>query len=87
MEPLQRHHKVLHAGHAVPLAAKPADELEAQLCREAAQVAQAHLLQQVASVSPQHHVDVHVLSALAVAAAERTEAEEGTRCCQALMNV
>lgn len=66
MESLEGQDVVVHAGHAVALAAQPADELETQLGREAAQVAEAHLLQKAAGVAPQHHVDVHVLGALAV---------------------
>lgn len=61
MEPLERRDEIVDVGHAVSLAAQPADELEAQLCREAAQVAEAHLLQEVSGVTPEHHVDVHVL--------------------------
>lgn len=70
MEPLQRRDKVVHTGHAGALPTQPADELEAQLCREAAQVTEAHLLQEVAGVAPQHHVDVHVLRTLRLPAGE-----------------
>lgn len=66
MKPLQGKHKIIDVGHAVSLAAQPAYELEAELCREASQVAEPHLLQEVTSVAPQHHVNVHVLSALAI---------------------
>lgn len=66
VKPLQREHKVVHVGHAVSLAAQPAYQFEAQLCGEAAQVAKPHLLQEVAGVAPQHHVDVHVLCALPI---------------------
>lgn len=66
MKPLQREHKVIDVGHAVALAAQPAYELEPELCGEAAQVAEPHLLQEVTGVAPQHHVDVHVLCALPI---------------------
>ena len=66
MESLQRGNEILDPGHAVPFATQPADEFEAQLRGEAAQVAEAYLLQEVAGVAPQHHVDVHVLCALHV---------------------
>lgn len=67
MKPLQREHKIIHMGHAVSLAAQPANELEPELCREASQVAEPHLLQEVTSMAPQHHIDIHVLCALPVA--------------------
>lgn len=66
MKPLQREHKVIDVGHAVSLAAQPAYEFEPELCREASQVAEPHLLQEVTSVAPQHHVDIHVLCALPI---------------------
>lgn len=73
MEPLQREHKIIDVGHAVAFAAQPAYELEPQLCGEASQVAEPHLLQEVTSVAPEHHVDVHVLSTLPITTAGEVE--------------
>lgn len=64
MEPLQRQHKIIHVGHAVPLAAQPAYEFKAELSREAPQVAEPHLLQEVTSVAPEHHINIHVFCTL-----------------------
>lgn len=64
MESLQCRNEILNAGHAVSFATQPADEFEAQLCGEAAQVPEAYLLQEVAGVAPEHHVDIHILCAL-----------------------
>lgn len=66
MESLQCRNKVINAGHTVPFATQPTDELEAELRGEASQVAEAYLLQQVACVAPEHHIDVHVLHTLHV---------------------
>lgn len=66
MKSLQCEHKIVHVGHAVSLAAQPADEFKPELSGEAPQVAEPHLLQEVASVAPEHHIDVHVLCTLAV---------------------
>lgn len=78
MQPLQSRDKVFDAGHAVSFAAQPADEFEAQLCGEASQVAEAHLLQEVAGVTPEHHIDVHVLCTLHVPT-DRNEHEKKER--------
>jgi len=64
MEFLQCRDKILDASDPVPLATQPADEFEAQLRGEATEVAKAHLLQEVAGVAPQHHVNIHVLCTL-----------------------
>lgn len=64
MEPLQCQNEIINAGHAVTFATQPTNELEAQLRREASQVAEAYLLQEVAGVAPEHHIDIHVLRTL-----------------------
>lgn len=66
MKSLQRKHEIIDVGHAVSFAAQPAYELKPELRREAAQVAEPHLLQEVTSVAPEHHVDVHVLCTLPI---------------------
>lgn len=69
MKSLQGEHKIIDVGHTVPFAAQPAYELKPELCREAAQVAEPHLLQEVTSVAPEHHIDIHVLCTLPITAA------------------
>lgn len=66
MKPLQGKHKIIDVGHAVSFAAQPAYEFKAELCREAPQVAEPHLLQEVTSVAPEHHINIHVLCALPI---------------------
>lgn len=76
MESLQCQNKVINAGHTVPFATQPTDEFEAELRREAAKVAEAYLLQQVACVAPEHHVDVHVLRTINVPTNENEDERE-----------
>lgn len=75
MKSLQRKHEIVYVGHAVPFAAQPADEFKPQLSGEAPQVAEPHLLQEVTSVAPEHHVDVHVLCTLPVATVGQNSGE------------
>lgn len=68
MESLQCQNKIINAGNTVSFPTQPTNEFEAQLRREASQVAEAYLLQEVAGVAPEHHVDIHVLRTLHIPA-------------------
>lgn len=68
VESLQGQHEVVHPCGPSALLAQPTDELEAQLRCKAAEVLQPNFFQETPSVSPEHHVNVHVLGAVAVLA-------------------
>lgn len=65
---LQGQHEVVHASGPSALLAQPTDELEAQLRCKAAEVLQPNFFQETPSVSPEHHVNIHVLGAVTVLA-------------------
>lgn len=66
MQAFEGGNKIIDPCHPRALPTQPANQLEAQLGGETAQVPQSHLLQQVARMSPQHHIDVEILRRVAV---------------------